>query len=104
MSIESAPALPLDDDGVISMSQLIELSGLSEGELRALVECGALEPVDETGGSRIFSAHCVVVARTAYRLREDFALDDTHSLAVVLRLAQRVAALERRIEELRART
>jgi hypothetical protein len=45
----------------------------------------------------------VIVARTAQRLREDFALDDAHSVAVLLRFLQRIEALEREIETLRAR-
>lgn len=103
MTIETVHALVLDDAGVISLSQLTELSGLSEDELRALIECGALAPADATAPSWTFSARCVVVARTASRLREEFALDDMHSLSVVLRLVQRIAALEKEIEALRAR-
>ena len=68
------------------------LSGHSEAIL-----CGAFSPVDVSTWT--FSARCVVVARTAYRLREEFALEDTHALAVVLRLMQRIEALQ---TELRA--
>ena len=103
MSIETSEALYLDQTGALSIGQLVELSGLSEDELRALVECGALSPRDESATSWTFSAHCIVVARTAYRLREDFALEDSHSLAVVLRFAQRIDMLERELRELRAR-
>ncbi len=103
MTIEWVHAVFLDETGVVSLEELTELSGLSEHELRDLVECGALAPFDVSAASWSFSAQCVVVARTAYRLREDFALDDTHSLAVLLRFVQRIEELERQIETLRAR-
>lgn len=103
MTIESVHALFLDESGTVSLAQLTELSGLSEGELRDLVECGALAPFDVSAASWTFGSHCVIVARTAQRLREDFALDDPHSVAVLLRFLQRIEDLEREIETLRAR-
>jgi hypothetical protein len=45
----------------------------------------------------------VVVARTARRLRDEFALDDSHALAVVLRLTQRIEALEAKLRGLALR-
>ena len=103
MTIESVHALFLEQIDAVSLTQLGELSGLSEGELVDLVECGALAPFDPASSSWTFSARCVVVARTAHRLREDFALDDTHALALLLRFVQRIEELERQIETLRAR-
>ena len=93
VKIESSTAIMLDDSGTLTIAQLVEQSGLSEDELSALVDCGAIEP-RETGTSWRFSSRCVVTARTARRLRDDFALDDTHALAILLRLMQRVEALE----------
>jgi chaperone modulatory protein CbpM len=103
VKIETSEAVYLEDAGTLSIAQLIERSGLSEDELRALVECGALSPRDVSASSWTFSGHCIVVARTAYRLRRDFALEDAHSLAVVLRFAQRIDILERELRALRAR-
>ncbi len=101
MTIEWVHAVFLDDAGALSLSQLTEMSGLNEAELRALVECGALVP--RSAGAESFDADCVVVARTAHRLREEFALDDAHSVAVLLRFVQRIEELEREIDALRAR-
>jgi chaperone modulatory protein CbpM len=98
--IESSTALFLDDTGAVSIAQLTEQSGLSEDEVRVLVECGALEPRDAAAPSWTFSSRCVVTARTARRLRDDFAFDDAHAVAVLLRFVQRIEELER---ELRAR-
>jgi len=91
MNVEIAEATFLEND-FVTLVQLAERSGLSEEELRELVESGAFSPVDVSAWT--FSVQCVVVARTAYRLREEFALDDAHALAVVVRLIQRIEALE----------
>jgi len=101
VKIESSTALLLDDRGTVTVAELVEQSGLSEDELSVLVDCGALEPRERGGASRRFSARCVVTARTARRLRDDFALDDTHAVAILLRLMQRIEALERELRRTR---
>jgi chaperone modulatory protein CbpM len=104
MTIETIEALYLEESGVLSLGELVEHSGLSEQELRELIESGAFAPQDTRSTTWTFGSWCVVVARRAYRLREEFALDDMHSLAVVLRFEQRIEALEDEIKKLRART
>ncbi len=103
MTIEWVHAMFLDETGTLSLAELTAMSGLSEAELRALGECGALAPQEGAAESWTFAPECVVTARTAFRLREDFALDDAHSVAVLLRFVQRIEKLEREIEALRAR-
>jgi chaperone modulatory protein CbpM len=91
----------LDERRVVSLAELVEVSGLSEPELLELVHVGAI-PVREAGGSTYtFSARVVTVARTARRLRNDFDLD-TRGLGVALRLLERVTELEREVGLLRA--
>ncbi|HEY5309536.1 MAG TPA: chaperone modulator CbpM [Casimicrobiaceae bacterium] len=102
MNVEIAEAVSLDERGVLTLEQLVELADLPAEELRALVDDGALAPVDPAATSWTFAASYVVVARTAGRLRRDFELDG-HSLSVVLCYAQRVAALEAELRALRAR-
>jgi chaperone modulatory protein CbpM len=92
----------LDEHQEVSLVELAELSGLSEAELRELVDCGAIAPIDRTAGSGNFRAECVVVARTACRLRNDFDLD-AQGLALVLTLLERVHDLEAQVRDLRAR-
>ena len=92
--IETSAAVVLDETGTLTVAELVERSGLSEEELQVLIDCGALAPRDAAGATWHFSAHCVVTARTARRLRDDFALDDAHALAVVLRFMQRIEVLE----------
>ena len=102
MSREIADALSLDERVTLTLDQLVEMSELPVEDLRALVDYGALAPVDPAAASWTFTASWVVVARTAGRLRRDFELD-AYSLSVVLRYAQRVEALEAELRALRAR-
>jgi hypothetical protein len=103
MSPEFVEAVVLDEHDTLTMSQLVELSDLPEDELRALVDYGALTPIDSAASTWTFTASWVVVARAAGRLRRDFELD-AYSLSVVLRYAQRVETLEAELRALRART
>jgi chaperone modulatory protein CbpM len=100
--VETTAALVLDETGAISIAQLAEQSGLSEPELQMLVDCGALAPRDTDATTWMFSARCIVTARTARRLRDDFALEDAHAVAIMLRLRERIEALEQELRRLRA--
>jgi isopentenyl diphosphate isomerase/L-lactate dehydrogenase-like FMN-dependent dehydrogenase len=90
----------LDEHPVVSLSELIDLSGLREAELLELVQSGALQVRDVAGGYS-FSARMITVARTASRLRDDLELD-TQALSVALKLLERVRDLETEIARLRA--
>jgi chaperone modulatory protein CbpM len=70
--------------------------------LHVLVDCGALAPRDLRASTWLFSTRCVVTARTARRLRDDFALDDVHAVAIMLRLRERIEALEQELRHLRS--
>ncbi|MEP7275137.1 MAG: hypothetical protein ABI812_02210 [Betaproteobacteria bacterium] len=97
MTLEIAQAVYLDDGQSLTIAQLVERSGLTETELADLADCGALAGVSADAVSLRFDARCVIVARTARRLREQYALDDSHSLAIVVRLTQRIEMLEARL-------
>jgi chaperone modulatory protein CbpM len=88
----------LDARQTISLSELIELSGLDEAYLRELVENGVFTPVDTQ--SWRFSAECLSIARTAHRLQSDLDLD-THGLALVLTLVERIRELELELKAIR---
>ena len=92
MTLEFAQAVYIDDGETITFAQLVERSGLTADELRDLVECGAMTEAAADAAAARFSEHCILVARTARRLRDEYALEDSHSLAVVVRLTQRIAA------------
>jgi len=91
----------LDERRVVSLAELAEYSGLSEAELRELVQIGALPAGSPAGETYVFSAHVITVARTACRLRDELELD-LPSLGVALRLLERVRDLEGEIARLRA--
>ena len=100
MTIE-AEVLWLDEGRVVSLAELVEVSGLTEAELLELVHGGALPLHSAPGEAHTFSARVVTVARTACRLRDELELDMS-GLAVALRLLDRVHGLEVEIARLRA--
>lgn len=102
MQVEHTEALWLDEHGEVTLIELAQCSGLTEAELRDLVELGALEPLDVQAPQWSFAARCVSAARTARRLRSDFELD-SHGLALVLSLLERVQELETALQRLNAR-
>jgi chaperone modulatory protein CbpM len=101
MSDDLADAIFLDEHGQVSFSQLVVLSGLSDEDLRALVDHGALTPIDPGASSWMFMSYCVVVARKARRLRNDFELD-AHAVSVLLGFVERIEALENDLRAARA--
>ena len=101
MDIETCEALRIDERGELSFSQLIECSGMTEGELRELVEYGALVPLDPAGPSWMFPGDTLLIARSAGRLLRDFDLD-LHGVSVLLRFIERIEELEAELRALRA--
>jgi len=103
VQIDSMEALWIDDRWEVPLAELAERSGLTESQLRELVEYGALDPVDPGAPQWTFQSHCIAAARIAYRLHHDFDLAP-EGLAVVMELVERVHALEAELRDLRART
>lgn len=101
MQPESFEAVWLDHATECSLADLAAQSGLSEAEVRELIDYGVLAPLDPRAAPQRFRASCVVVVRTAYRLRRDFDLDPP-ALAFALSLLERVRDLETEVRELRA--
>jgi len=100
MSHESE-VLWLDEHRVVSLAELVEMSGLSQEEVLELVHGGAIPVREMRGTVCTFSSHVVTVARTASRLRDELELD-LAGLGVALRLLDRVRGLEQEIVRLRA--
>jgi hypothetical protein len=95
-------AMWLNEQHELLLEELCELSGLSETELRELVDCGALAPTDPDAKHWTFSADRLVVARSAFRLRKDFDLEPL-GVALVVTLLERVRNLEAELRDLRAK-
>jgi hypothetical protein len=101
MSTETTEVLWLEQH-VLSLPELADLSGLPPGLIEALLDCGALEPLESSGAELRFGAAALRIARTAQRLRADFELD-VPALSLALGLMDRVAGLEAQLRALRAR-
>jgi len=101
MTSEHREALWPDEDQRLPLREFCDLSGLSEAELRELVDYGALAPADVATGQWVFSARSITVARTARRLREEFELEP-HGITMVLAYLDRIRELEQALRELRA--
>jgi chaperone modulatory protein CbpM len=102
MKIEIHEAVWFDEHQWFSLAELADLSGMPEAVLRQLVDYAALTPVDDDNAAEVrFSAECLITARTAQRLRNDFDLD-ANGLAMALSLLERVRELERRLQSLGA--
>ena len=101
MTFESVQALFIDQTVTLTEDEVLERSGLSALELHALADSGALVPA-AGAGRVVYSIECLTIARTASRLRDELALEDTHALSVVLRLMQRVSELEAALAQVTA--
>ena len=99
MNVELTDAQWLSDHAEVSVEELAELTGLSPGLLRELVEYGALVPINVQSAQWTFTAECVVAVRTVSRLREDFDLD-ANALSVALTLIERIHGLEAQLRDL----
>jgi chaperone modulatory protein CbpM len=104
MRIETTEVLWFEQH-VLSLTELSQLSGLSREVLAELLDCGAIEPLEDAGPGGVealrFGAAALRSARAARRLRSDFDLD-VQALIVALKLMDRVAELEAQLTELRA--
>lgn len=102
MNTGTTESVWLHEHHEISLEELCELSGLSEAELRDLVDCGVLAPADPDAPRWTFSADRLIVARSASRLRKDFELD-ARGVALAITLLERVRDLQAEVRDLRAR-
>jgi chaperone modulatory protein CbpM len=101
MRVEIHEALWLDEGQRFSLTEIAELSGMPEAELRQLIDYAALAPAETGTAEAKFSADCLVTARMARRLRNDFDLD-AGGLALTLTLLDRIRALEAQLRALHA--
>jgi len=93
MTIHITESVWLNATEICSFQQLLEVSGLAREDLSDLIDMGVIEPANDDPGNYVFQAPCIVMARTARRLRDDFDLD-TQGLALALNLLRRIDRLE----------
>ena len=101
MKAEHTEAMWLTEDHEFSVAELTELSGLSEAELRELVDYGAVTPVNPDSSPWVFDGKCLLTVRTACRLRITFDLEP-HGVALMVSLLDRIHDLEAQLRSLRA--
>jgi chaperone modulatory protein CbpM len=101
MRVELTEVLWLEERETLTWAELAQASGLSEAELKVLIECGVLTPVDPDAGRPTFPGRSVAVAQTARRLRRDFGLD-ADGLALAIKLLGQIRDLEAELRHLHA--
>jgi chaperone modulatory protein CbpM len=98
---EQTEAVWLTEENEFSLAELVELSGLTEVELRELVDYGAITPIDPDSSPLVFNGKCLLTVRTACRLRISFDLEP-HGVALIVSLLDRIHGLEAQLGSLRA--
>ena len=101
MALRRDEAVWLTEEYELTMTELTELSGLTEAELRELVDYGCIAPVDPDSREWVFKGKCVTTVRAALRLRSSFELEP-HSVALVVSLLDRIHDLEAQLARLSA--
>ena len=101
MNAEQTEAVWLTEENEFSLAELVELSGLSEAELRELVDYGAVTPINPDSSPWVFNGKCLLTVRTACRLRISFDLEP-HGVALMVSLLDRIHDLEAQLDSLRA--
>ncbi len=101
MQLEPIDDAWLDARHAVSITELVQCSGLSEAELRELVDYGALAPTNPQDSEWRFSGDIVLTVQAAGRLRADLELEP-QALALALTLIARIRELEAQLGELRA--
>ena len=100
MEVEREQEVWLHARREISIVELADCVGLTEIEVRELVEYGALSPSD--AANWMFSAGCVGHVRAAMRMRRDLELD-TAAFALVVSFLERIGELEAQVRDLSAK-
>lgn len=79
----------------LTVTEFTQVAGLSQGDVVALVEVGALKPSGHSVHDWSFDSEAMALARRLRRLREDLELNlDVHALALGFRLLERITELE----------
>lgn len=103
MTVHVTEAVWLNASDTCTLEYIVEVSGLDRQDVLDLVETGVLTPSSRDHDNYFFHTDCVVLARKAKRLRDDFELD-TPGLTLTMELLRRMDELQAEITSLRARS
>lgn len=103
VTVSIAESVWLNESDICSLAHIVDVSGLAERDILDLVETGILEPTNDDPSNYFFRVDCIVVARTARRLRDDFELNPD-GLALALNLMRRVSQLEKELAGMRSKS
>ena len=93
----------MDTRTQLTLVEVAQCCGISEADVRELVDYGALNPSGGRPQEWAFSAECVVSVRKAARLCHDLELDpDPSAMALVVSFLERIQELEAQVRRLRA--
>ncbi len=101
MKPEQTEAVWLDEHCEYSFAEIVRCSGMSEAELRELLEYEVFAPRASRGAEPTFGGDVLGMIQAARRLHEDLELD-TQALALALTLIGRIHELEAELRGLRA--
>jgi chaperone modulatory protein CbpM len=101
MELDEIEAVWMDERAEFSLAEMVRCSGLSENDLRELVDFGVLVPADPQAAEWTFAGEVAVTMQMAGRLHSDLELDP-QALALALTLLGRIRELEAQVRALRA--
>lgn len=93
MTIHLTKSIWLNSTNSCSLEEILSFSGLNRTDLLSLVDADVLRPAQQLEKTYVFSSDCIVLARKAKRLQDDFELD-VDGLILAVSLLQRIDALE----------
>lgn len=96
-------AVWLNSSDVCSLEHVVSVSGIEHDDLLELIDAGVIQPKETQHGSYVLHTECIVLARQARRLRDDFELN-RQGLALAMTLLGRVRKLEQQLDDLHARS
>jgi chaperone modulatory protein CbpM len=102
MTVQITESVWLNASESCSFDHLAQISGLGRDNLLALVDAGVLEPSNQDPNDYYFSVDCIMIARRARRLRDDFELNP-NGVALAVNLLRRINDLESQLNDLRAK-
>ncbi|MFZ6773891.1 chaperone modulator CbpM [Undibacterium sp. SXout7W] len=101
MNVQIAEWTLINAQNSFSITNLCEISGLSEREINLFIENNILTPIDSNALVKIFPIHSIAIVSGARRLRDDFELD-SHGMMLALTLMQRIDDMQSELKLLRA--